>query len=227
MAEDQFPGEGREIQPTVLVSGQARALLRQVPLQLLAERGEPGDGVVVVTTREDPVVVARRICGAVAAFDPARVALVDATSTTGQTPGSAEELRWSVPSPVSFEHVGAAVDAAQAELLERGADRIHFVVDALTTQFRLADAGLVHRHAYDLGMAVGAERGLGLFTLERSVTTDQEFERVRHLVDVHVAVRRTASGPQVRWSGLVGSSGGWVTLADSGLHFDALGKTIG
>lgn len=227
MADDRLQETGRGTHPTVLVSGQARELLQRVPVQILAERGASGDGAVVVTTREAPSIVARRLCGAVDAFEPQFVATVDATSKSGTTLTRPDDLRWHVPSPVSFAHVGEAVDAARDELRIRNVDRIHLLVDTLSVQFRLADADVVHRHAHDLVMAVGGERGLGLFTLAPSVTTGEEYEGVRHLVDVHVSVRRTAGGPKVRWTGLLGSSDGWVRLSDSGFRFDALGTSIG
>lgn len=227
MVEDEPPGvRGGKTQPTVLVTGQARELLRRVPLQVLAERCEQGDGAVVVTAREDPEVVARRLRGAVDALEPALVATVDATNKAGTTLTRADDLQWTVPSPVSFGHVVAAVDAARDELRARDVGRIHFLFDTLSVQFRLADADMVHQHAHDLVMAVGGDRGLGLFTMAPSVATDREYEGVRHLVDVHVAVRRTASGPQVRWTGLLGRSDGWVPLAESVFRFDALGKRL-
>lgn len=226
MTDDRLPTRPRETQPTVLVSGQARELLRRVPLQLAAERFGAGDGAVVVTAREDPGVVARRLCGAVPAADPALVAMVDATSKATATPARVDERRWHVPSPVAFGHVAAAVDAAIAELRSREADRVHLLLDALTTQFRLADAGAVHRFAHDMA-TTAAETGPGLFTVEPSVTGDREFEQLRHFVDAHVSVRRTAAGPQVRWTGPLGDSEGWVSLADAGLRFDALGRSLG
>lgn len=226
MPEDRGAGRDHEAQPTVLVSGQARELLRQVPLQLTAERFRAGDGAVVVTAREDPGVVARRLCGAVPAADPDRVAMVDATSKARATPTRVDDRRWHVPSPVAFEQVAAAVEAALAELHARESDRVHLLFDALTTQFRLADAGAVHRFTH--GMATRAARtGPGLFTVEPSVTVEREFEQLRHFVDAHVSVRRTPGGPQVRWTGAHGDSEGWVSLADAGLRFDALGRCLG
>jgi hypothetical protein len=227
MPDENLPGDGRASQPTVLVSGRARSLTHRVPLQLLAARATDGDGAVVVSTREDPAVVVRRLSGAVDAFDASTVAMVDATSKAAGTGTRTDELRWQVPSPVAFGCLRSAIDDALAALSDRDVGRIHFVFDTLTTQFRLAEADVVHQHTHDMAMTVGEQRGLGLFVLAPSVPTDQEFARVRHLVDVHVAVRRTAEGPQVRWTGLVGSSDGWVALADTGVDFDALGRTLG
>ena len=226
MPEDALPGGRRETQPTVLVTGRARALLRRVPLRLLAERGRPGDAAVVVTTRRDPAVVARRLCGAVAAFDPSVLALVDATSEATTSPRRVDERRWHVPSPVAFGHLRAAIDEALDVLGARDGVRVHVLFDTLTTQFLLADADAVLQHAHDLATALGAERGLGLFTMAPRVARDDELGAVCHLVDVHVGVRRTAGGPQVRWTGLVGGTGGWVALAETALRFDAPGQRL-
>lgn len=227
MTEERLPGNDRVTQPTVLVAGGARELVRQIPLQLLAARAEPGDAAVIVTAREDPAVVARRLCGAVEALVPARVATVDATTTGPSALSRVDELHWQVPSPTSFRQLRTAVDVALTELRARDAERVHFVVDTLTTQFRLGDGDDVHRHAHHLAMTAGAEAGVGQFALEPAATTDREYERLRHLMDVEVCVRRTASGPKVRWQGLVGTSDGWVPLVDSGPTFDALGRNIG
>lgn len=222
-----FPGGGRDSQPTILVSGRPRESLRQVPLRLFGERAMAGDGAVIVTTRDDPAFVARRLTGGVDAFVPERVALVDCT--TKQRGGLARtgDIRWEAPSPVSFPLACEAIDDALATLHERGVERVHFLFDTLTTQFRLAAAEDVLQHTHDLAMTVGTESGLGVFTIEHAVATDRESERLKHFFDVHVEVRRGDDGPEVRWTGLVGSSDGWVPLADSGIRFDAFGKTLG
>lgn len=227
MPDRSLPGDRRDSQPTVLVSGHARALLHRVPLQLLAERATGGDGAVIVSTREDPAVPARRLCEAVPSFEPARVALVDATIEGRGTLTRVDDRRWRVPSPVAFGHVRSAVDGALDELAVAGVDRVHVLFDTLTSQFRLADADVVQRHANDVAMSVGSECGLGLFTLEPSAVDEAGFERVRHLVDVHVAVRRTDDGPQVRWTGLVGRSAGWQPLVDAGVPLTELRRTRG
>ena len=224
---DGLPGGGQSSQPTVLVSGRARDLLRRVPLQLLAERVEDGDAVVVVTAREDPGVVGRRLATGVDAVDPDRVALVDCTTKDPDPPTRPGELRWAVPSPASFGDAVRAVEDALAALAARDAGRIHFLSDTFTTQFRLADPEDVLGHAHDVAMAVGGERGLATLNVEHAAVTDREFGRLKHLVDAHVEVRRAGDDPEVRWTGLLGGSEGWVALADTGLRFDALGTSLG
>lgn len=212
MTETTLPGGDQGAEPTVLVSGQSRALLDRVPLQLLGERVEDDDGVVVVAAESDPSVVARRLRAAAPSAEPS-LALVDATGKAAGALTRVDDLRWRVPSPAAFGHVRSALDVAVDALAGRGADRVHLLLDALTAQFRLADADIVHQHAHDVAMAAGGQRGLGLFTLRPSAAGEAAFQRVRHLVDVHVAVRRTERGPEVRWSGLLRDSGGWVPLA--------------
>jgi hypothetical protein len=211
MSENTLPGGDGGAEPTVLVSGQSRALLERVPLQLFAERVADGDGVVVVGGETDPSVTAGRLRAA-AGVGAARVALVDATTKAAGSLSRVDDLRWQVPSPVAFGHVRSALDVAVGALTERGADRVHLLFDALTAQFRLADADIVYQHANDVAMAAGGGPGLGVFTLRPSTAGEAAFERVRHLVDVHVAVRRTERGPEVRWTGLLRDSEGWVPL---------------
>lgn len=224
---DGFPGSGRESQPTILVSGRSRELLRRVPLQLFGERALPSDCAVIATTRDDPAFVARRLSSGVDAFEAKYLAIVDCCTKQRDSMTKADEMRWEVPSPVSFTQTSEAVGEALDSLAELGLNRTHFLFDTLTTQFRLADADHVLQHAHDIAMTVGSEDGLGIWTVEHAAVTDQEFEQLKHFFDVHVEVRRADDGPEVRWIGLVGSSNGWVTLADTGIRFDAFGKSLG
>jgi hypothetical protein len=193
----------------------------------LGARALESDGVVLATTRDDPAFAARRLTEGVEEFVPERVAQIDCTTKQRESVARTGELRWETPSPVGFDLASRAIDEALVALRERGVERIHFLFDTLTTQFRLAEADDVLRHTHDLAMTVGGESGLGVFTIEHAVATDRECERLKHFFDVHVQLRRGEDGPEVRWTGLVGSSEGWVPLADSGVRFDALGRNLG
>ncbi|MEF8830873.1 MAG: hypothetical protein V5A23_04975 [Halobacteriales archaeon] len=224
---DGFPGGGRVSQPTILVSGRPRKPLRRVPLRLFGERARPGDGVVIATTRDDPAFVVRRLTDGVDAFSRDRIAMVDCTTKQRSSARRTGDRRWEIPSPVAFGDATQAVDEAIAFLRNADVERVHFLFDTLTTQFRLADADDVLKHTHDLAMTVGSESGLGVFTVEHAVATGRESERLKHFFDVHVEVRRSGDATEVRWAGLVGRSDGWVALADSGIRFDALGQGLG
>lgn len=223
---EELPGGGRESQPTVLVSGATRQLLQEVPLGLLADRSSPGDGAVVVTTRTDPSTVTRRLASTVDALDADRLAVVDCCTSDQPQATVREGMRWSVRSSVAFGPAGRAIRTALSALAERGVERTHFLFDTLTTPFRLADGDDVLEYAQDVAMTIGRERGLGVFTVDRAAVTDREAERLTHLIDVHVEVRRGEDAPEVRWSGLVGGSNGWVGLCDAS-RTDAMGMNTG
>lgn len=225
MAEE-FPGGGRRSQPTVLVSGAASDLLERVPIRLFADRTEDGDGAVVVTTREHPTAVAQRLAQGVAGLDPDRLAVVDGCTADQAEATVRDGLRWSVRSPVAFDAISRAVRSALTTLADRGVERVHFLFDTLSSPFRLAAGDAVLDHAHEVAMTVGSHRGLGVFTVEEPAVTGAEAERLKHLVDVHVEVRRGDDAPEVRWSGLVGGSNGWVGLGDAGPP-DALGTNLG
>lgn len=211
---DSIPEHGRDSQPTMLVSGETRTLLRSIPLQLLDERAQPGDGVVIVTAHEEPASIGRRLAGRVNAFEPDHVALVDCCTKQRSSLRRPTALRWDVPSPVSFSQASEALRQAFEGLAERGVPRTHVLCDTIVTQFHLAPADHVLQHSHDIAMTVGGERGLGVFICDASTVPDRQVERLKHLVDAHVEVRQAGGRSEVRWTGLVGRSDGWVPLAD-------------
>lgn len=220
MAEG-FPGRGRDSQPTVLVAGRQRDLSQQVALQLFGERAAPGDGVVIATTRGDPAVLGDQLAEHVPAFDRERIALVNCCGCGDDS----SPTTWHVPTPVSFAGIKDAVESARQALDDRGVRRRHFLLDTLTTQFRLAaDPDSVLDHAESLAMALGTEAGLAVFAVDPAVVTDPEQERLRHLLDVHVEVRNV-DDVELRWTGLVGGSDGWLPLADAGIRYEPLGTS--
>lgn len=218
MAEG-FPGRGRDSQPTVLVAGRQRDLSQRVALQLFGERARSGDGVVIATARGDPAVLGRQLAEHVPAFDRERIALVNCCDGGADSTGP---RTWNVPSAVSFAGVEGAVRSARQALDDQGVERRHFLLDTFTTQFRLAaEPEAVLRHADGLAMSLGTEAGLAVFTVDPAVVTDGEQERLRHLLDVHVEVRND-DDVELRWTGLVGGSDGWLPLSDAGIRYEPL-----
>lgn len=223
-----FPGRGRDSQPTVLLSGNQRTLLQEVSMQLFGERAVAGDGVVIASARGDPALVGDLLSEHVGAFAPDRVALVDCCDGTCGSAPRPSDRRWDVPSPLAFADVEAGVESARRTLDDRDVGRRHFLFDTLTTQFRLAaDPGAVLEHADDLAMTLGAETGLTVFAVDPATVTDDERRRLQHLFDVNVEVRSGDGDVELRWTGLVGGSDGWVPLADAGIRFEPLQATLG
>jgi hypothetical protein len=211
MTDQPLPGDRQESQPTVLVSGQARALLHRVPFQLLAGRASAGDGAVVVSTRASPTVLVGRLTDGPRGLDPARLAVVDARGG-GDTP----DVGW-------YRHVASdaepgTLDDAVVEALDwlggAGIERRHFLYDTLASA-GTPDGDDAYDRAYRIAMTVGAEDGLAIFALDAGVLPEETVEELTHLFDVHLQLREHHGDTELRWTGLLGASDGWISRGET------------
>lgn len=201
-------------QPTVMVTGSVGRQVRSVAMELFGERSTRADGAVVVTTREQPTPVVDRLTCGPAGFDRDRIAIVDAR---GADDGAGPEVGHldRVDPGADPGSVNATVTAGLEWLSSAGVERRHFLYDTLATDYRLPGAEAAYDRAYQIAMTVGAEEGLALFTLDEDGISDDVVERLGHLFDVTVEVRERQGETELRWTGLLGASDGWVCLADT------------
>lgn len=195
-----------------MVTGSDRHDLRAVAAGLFDQRTAVEDGAVVVTTDESPPAVVDRLGGPPGGFEPGRLAFVDARD--GQT-ASTDGWSRAVPVDAPPETVDDAVAEGLSWLAEAGVERRHFLYDTLAADGTLPDPDAAYDRAYRVAMTVGAEDGLAVFALETAGLDRDVVERLAHLVDVHVEVRRADGDAELRWEGLLGASDGWVPMADA------------
>jgi KaiC/GvpD/RAD55 family RecA-like ATPase len=203
-------------QPTVMVTGSVGRQLRSVAIELFDQRTRPADGAVAVTTREPPTAVVRRLTAGPDGFQRERIAVVDARGTaTDDEPEVGSLIR---KDPAADP---AALDEATTRSLrwlkEAGVGRRHFLYDTLATGYRLPDEETAYDRAHRIAMTVGAEDGLALFTLDDDGLSADVVERLGHLFDVHVELREHEGETELRWTGLLGASEGWVDLSEADL----------
>lgn len=202
-------------QPTVMVTGSVGRQLRSVAVELFEARARRADGAVVVTTRESPTAMVRRLTGGPDGFDSDRLSVVDARGDVDDVP-DVGHLAYLAP-----EIDPVALDEAVTEGLEWleavGVERRHFLYDTLATDYRLPDEAAAYDRAYRVAMTVGAEEGLALFTLDDDGLSSDVVDRLGHLFDVHVQLREVHGDTELRWIGLLGASDGWVSLRDADL----------
>jgi hypothetical protein len=203
-------------QPTVMVTGRAGRPLYAVATELFERRTTDSDGAVVVTTRESPTAIVDRLTGGDRAVDPSNLAVVDARDAPEDGDSAVGWLRVVDPGAPA-EEIDDAVTAGLAWLGEEEVDRRHFLCDTLAADERLPDEEAAYDRAYQVAMTVGAEDGLALFTLDTGALSDDTVERLTHLFDVHVELREDAGDTQLRWTGLLGASDGWVGTAEADL----------
>lgn len=203
-------------QPTVMVTGTAGREMRSVAMQLFDGRAAKADGAVVVTTRESPAAVVRRLIGGPGEFDGDQLAVVDASGADDDERPDVGLLECVDPG-ADPEPVNETVTAGLEWLAAAGVERRHFLYDTLAADDRLQGPEAVYDRAYRIAMTVGAEDGLGLFTLDDDGLSVDVVERLGHLFDVTVEVRERRGETELRWTGLLGASDGWVSLADADL----------
>lgn len=211
--------EARPAEPTVIVAGPVGRLLWTVAAEFFAGRVAPTDGVVVVTTREAPAVVARRLT-ADGGPDRDRIAIVDARGVAAHDDADDPSVgqRHAVDPRSTPDELDAAVTESIETLDERGVERVHFLFDTLASGYRLPEPGRTYDRAHELAMTVGAETGVGLFTADTTRLPEEVVDELAHLVDVRVDLRRPTRTTELRWEGLLDGSDGWQPLADVDLR---------
>lgn len=216
--EGRCDGDTIPPQPTVMVTGRVGRQLRSVAIELFEARSTARGGAVVVTTRESPTAVVRRLTGGPCGFDSSHLAVIDARGVDDEL-----EVGWlRRVEPRSDPGVmDEAVSTALAWLDEAGVERRHFLYDTLATDYRMPDDEAAYDRAYQLAMTLGAEEGLALFTLDVEGLSDDVVEKLGHLFDVHVELRERHGNTELRWTGLLGASEGWVGLGDANLGVGA------
>lgn len=210
-------------QPTVMVTGGPGEPLRTVARRLFAARSRAADGVVVVTTRDPPGGLVDRLTDGSGAVDADHVAVVDCrdgeaerAENGGAVETDAVDPGWvrRVSRDVGAEGLDETITSALSWLDDAGVERRHFLYDVLGTDRDAADPEGAYDRAYELAMTVGAEEGLALFALQEAGIPDDVVEKLGHLFDVHVDLRAARERPELRWTGLMGASDGWVDLAE-------------
>lgn len=198
----------------LLVAGPSRETVRPVPTRILARAAEPGDGAALVTTRDAARTLLDRIARDVPALERDRMGVVDCTPTHDVVRANPRERHWSVPSPTDLTGASMAINECLETLRDAGVDRRHLLFDSLSTLLLSTDAEAVFRYAHQVLLSGGAN-GLSLFPVYTNVTDGTDFERLKHLFDGMVRVRRREGGREIRFVGMEGVPAGWVRLADA------------
>ncbi|WP_440989196.1 DUF7504 family protein [Haloarchaeobius baliensis] len=198
----------------LLVAGPSRETVRPVPTRILAAAADPADGAALVTTRDAARTLLDRVGMEVPALERDRIGVVDCTPTHDVVRANPRERHWSVPSPTDLTGASMAINECLETLREAGVARRHLLVDSLSTLLLSTDAETVFRYAHQVLLSGGAT-GLSLFPVYTNVTDGTDFERLKHLFDGLVRVRRRDGGREVRFVGMEGVPAGWVRLADA------------
>ncbi|WP_267640445.1 DUF7504 family protein [Haloarchaeobius amylolyticus] len=200
----------------LLVAGPSRETVWPVPSRILASTVAPDDGLTAVTTRTAARTMVDRLVRDVPALARERTGVVDCTPSHDEVRASPRERYWSVPSPVDLTGTSMAVHDCMETLGEQGAGDRHLVFDSLSNLLMSTDSETVTRYAHQLLLLADATDAMSVFPIYTNVTDGTDFERLKHLFDGMIRVRRRDGTREVRCVGIAGAADGWVRLPDVG-----------
>jgi hypothetical protein len=119
---------------------------------------------------------------------------------------------WQVTSPSDLTGIGIAIAECLGALSRRGAAQTHVLFDSLSTQFIAIDDRKIWQFAHQLTFQRGFPSGLGVYPVYTNTTAERDLERMKHLADGLIEVRKRGGARQVRCRGFEGSANGWTTL---------------
>jgi len=203
----------------VVLTGASRETLGRLPGRLLRAAVGVHDAALLVTTEDSGRRFARRIVGPSDGPDRSRVGIVDAPPTGRRRTDPAANT-WHVSSPVDFNGTATGIDRCFDKLAADGCQTVNVLYDTLTTPFLSADSSMAARYAHYVSLQVADREGIGLFPVHTNVTSDRDVERLKHLFDALVEVRKCGGGRQVRCSSVECDWSDWRDLrsgdADAG-----------
>ncbi|WP_435364569.1 DUF7504 family protein [Haloarchaeobius sp. DYHT-AS-18] len=212
---DILPDDALSRHRDLLVAGPSRETVWPVPSHILASAVAPDDGLTVVTTRTAARTMVDRLVRDVPTLERDNTGVVDCTPTHDEVRVDPRERYWSVPSPVDLTGTSMAVHDCMETLWEQGVADRHMLFDSLSNVLMSTDSETVTRYAHQLLLLANATSAVSVFPIYTNVTDGTDFERLKHLFDGMVRVRRRNGTREVRCVGIDGAATGWVRLGDS------------
>lgn len=197
---DIVPVSGDDSGIDVLVAGQSPEVLRGIPESIVEAGVTPSGCALSVTTRDPGGIVADRLAG-LNGLDRRRIAVVDCTASAGGPPRDGPAIYRFLDDPTDLTGIAMAVTDCLERLARNGLDHTHLVFDSLSTVFLSTASPQAVRFFHQLIVQRGFPRGCGVFPIYTNMTSDRDLERMKHVVDALIEVRRRDGTRQVRCRG--------------------------
>ena len=173
----------------LLVSGPPLSGKRRMALEILAERSDRGEGVIIVTTRDS----ANRVLNDYEALvsDPGSVdiGIVDCvTKHQGRTARDTNIVKYA-SSPEDMTGIGIKFSEFVEEFqTERGVENVRVLVDSLSALLMYSDVQTVFRFMHVFTSRIENADAMGLHTMESTAHDDEVLNTLRQLFDHAVSV---------------------------------------
>jgi KaiC/GvpD/RAD55 family RecA-like ATPase len=173
----------------LLVSGPPLSGKRRMALEILAERSDRREGVIIVTTRDS----ANRVLNDYEALvsDPGSVdiGIVDCvTKHQGRTARDTNIVKYA-SSPEDMTGIGIKFSEFVEEFqTERGVENVRVLVDSLSALLMYSDVQTVFRFMHVFTSRIENADAMGLHTIESTAHDDEALNTLRQLFDHAVSV---------------------------------------
>jgi KaiC/GvpD/RAD55 family RecA-like ATPase len=173
----------------LLVSGPPLSGKRRMALEILAERSDRREGVIIVTTRDS----ANRVLNDYEALvsDPGSVdiGIVDCvTKHQGRTARDTNIVKYA-SSPEDMTGIGIKFSEFVEEFqTERGVENVRVLVDSLSALLMYSDVQTVFRFMHVFTSRIENADAMGLHTMESTAHDDEVLNTLRQLFDHAVSV---------------------------------------
>jgi len=173
----------------LLVSGPPLSGKRRMALEILAERSDRGEGVIIVTTRDSANRVLNDYEALVSDPESVDIGIVDCvTKHQGQTARDTNIVKYA-SSPEDMTGIGIKFSEFVEEFqTERGVENVRVLVDSLSALLMYSDVQTVFRFMHVFTSRIENADAMGLHTMESTAHDDEVLNTLRQLFDHAVSV---------------------------------------
>ena len=173
----------------LLVSGPPLSGKRRMALEILAERSDRGEGVIIVTTRDSANRVLNDYEALVSDPESVDIGIVDCvTKHQGQTARDTNIVKYA-SSPEDMTGIGIKFSEFVEEFqTERGVENVRVLVDSLSALLMYSDVQTVFRFMHVFTSRIENADAMGLHTMESTAHDDEALNTLRQLFDHAVSV---------------------------------------
>jgi len=201
---DVLPDVSFDPGSNVLVSGPPLTGKRRIALEILAAGSKKGEGVIVVTTKDDAEKMLSQY-GEIVGGGEIPVGIVDCvTQQRGVESVDDPRVKYA-SSPVDMTGIGISLSEYLEEFYEsRGIERNRVLLHSVSTLLMYSNLETVFRFLHVFTGRIQSANALGVHVIDSTAHDEQTINTLKQLYDGLLLVEEGEDGPVVRQQGIVG-----------------------
>jgi RecA-superfamily ATPases implicated in signal transduction len=201
---DVLPDVSFDLGSNVLVSGPPLTGKRRIALEVLAAGSTKGEGVIIVTTKDDAEKMLSQY-GEIVGGGEIPVGIVDCvTQQRGVESVDDPRVKYA-SSPVDMTGIGINLSEYLEEFYEaRGIERNRVLLHSVSTLLMYSNLETVFRFLHVFTGRIQSANALGVHVIDSTAHDEQTINTLKQLYDGLLMVEEGEDGPVVRQQGIVG-----------------------